>query len=132
MNSKKILIVDDNAVIIKTLSMKLKSKGYAVVSALDGVQAANAVRDDKPDLILLDISFPMEGLGGIPWDGFMIIEWLRRIEGASKIPIIIITGGDPKLYEEKSLAAGAAAFFHKPLNNDELLDTIQDIFSKPV
>ena len=54
----KVLIVDDNEVIIKTLSMKLKSSGYDVIAATDGSEAVSAARRDKPDLIVLDISFP--------------------------------------------------------------------------
>ncbi len=130
MNNKKILIVDDNAVIIKTLSMKLQSKGYIVASAVDGARAASAIRSNKPDLIVLDINFPQETVTGPTWDGFSIIEWIHRIEGTQNIPIIIITGDDPTIYKERLLTAGALAFFRKPINNDELLETIQKIFSK--
>ena len=133
MSPKKILVVDDNPVIIKTLSMKLKSNGYDVACAHDGAEASSAVRANKPDLILLDISFPPDAgnVGGVAWDGFLIIDWIRRIEGAQKIPIIIITGGDPKIYKERSMSAGVTAFFHKPINNDELLDVIQKTLDQP-
>lgn len=133
MSPKKILVVDDNPVIVRTISMKLKAKGYEVASALDGAAAAAQVRTNLPDLILLDISFPPDAanVSGVAWDGFLIIDWIRRIEAARKIPIIIITGGDPKLYKERSLEAGAVAFFHKPINNDELLDVIQKTLGTP-
>ena len=83
---KKILIVDDNEVILKTLSLKLTSAGYAVLTAIDGSAAVAAARRDKPDLILLDLSFPPDVAhgGGVPWDGFLIINWLRRIDEASR------------------------------------------------
>src|SRR5688572_6603246 len=68
---KKILIVDDDAVIIKTTSLKLKAQGYEVSSAMDASEAMTAVRQSRPDLILLDISFPPDV--GIDWDGFKII-----------------------------------------------------------
>ena len=55
---KKILVVDDNEVILKTLSLKLGSAGYSVVTAIDGSAAVACARREKPDLILLDISFP--------------------------------------------------------------------------
>lgn len=123
MNRKKILIVDDDAVILKSLVIKLSAKGYDVVPAMDGSQAVNAVRTQKPDLILLDLTFPPE-VSGVPWDGFRIMEWLKRIDDAAKIPIIVITGGDPAKNEEKARAAGATAFFHKPIVHDELFDVI--------
>ena len=127
MNPKRILVVDDNAVIIKTLSMKLQSAGYAVLAAMDGSEAVSAARRDKPDLIVLDISFPPDVAhgGGVAWGGFRIIEWLHRIDEAKNIPIVVITGGEASKYKERSLAAGAVAFFQKPINNEELLAVIQ-------
>jgi CheY-like chemotaxis protein len=126
MNGKKILVVDDNAVVTTTLSMKLKSAGYQVISAVDGTEAVNAARKDKPDLILIDISFPAdEGFGGVEWDGFKIIDWLRRIDEMKNVPIIVITGGEGEKNKARSLAKGAIAFFQKPIESKELLDVIQ-------
>jgi CheY-like chemotaxis protein len=122
---RRILVVDDNAIIVKTLSFKLKAAGYDVCPALDGASAVAAARKQRPDLILLDISFPTDVGGGVAWDGFLIIDWLRRIEEAKNTPIIVITGGDPVHYEKRSLAAGAVAFFHKPLDHDGLIDVVR-------
>ena len=122
---KKILIVDDDAVIIKTTSAKLKSQGYQVTAAVDAAEAVSAVRQDKPDLILLDISFPPD-VGSVDWDGFKIMAWLQRMDEAKNIPVIIITGGDPAKYKDRSLATGAVAFFHKPIEHDELLTVIAE------
>jgi CheY-like chemotaxis protein len=123
---RKILIVDDSVIVLKALSLKLKSKGYDVLTATDGSEAVSTARREKPDLILLDISFPPDVAhgGGVAWDGFLIMDWLRRMDEAKDIPIIIITGGDPEKLKDRSLAAGATAFFHKPLDNDELLGVI--------
>src|SRR5512136_2500361 len=120
MSRKKILVVDDNAVILKTISVKLAANGYNVVTAEDGGAAVSAVRREKPDLILLDISFPPDVAhgGGVAWDGFLIMNWLRRLEEGKNVPIIVITGGDPAKCKDKALAAGATGFFRKPVNND--------------
>jgi len=127
MNPKKILVVDDNAVIIRTLSMKLKSSGYDVLTASDGAEAVSTVRRERPDLILLDLSFPPDVAhgGGVAWDGFLIMNWLKRMDEAQGIPIIIITGGDGAQLKERSMAAGAVDFFQKPIDNDQLLNSIQ-------
>lgn len=127
MNPKKILVVDDNAVILRTLSMKLKSSGYEVLTAADGAQAVSTVRREQPDLILLDISFPPDVAhgGGVAWDGFLIMNWLKRMEEARGIPIIIITGGEDAQLKQRSLAAGAVDFFHKPIDNEELMAAVQ-------
>ena len=132
MNRKKILVVDDSFVILKTMSMKLTAHGYDVVTAEDGAGAVSAVRKGKPDLILLDLGFPPDVAhgGGVAWDGFTIMTWLRRLEEAKNIPIIVITGGDPETYKNRALAAGAVNFFHKPINNDELLTVIRETLAK--
>jgi len=124
---KRILVADASMIILKTLTMKLKASGYDVLTAQDGGTAVSIVRREKPDLILLDITFPPDVAhgGGVAWDGFLIMNWVRRMDEAKHIPIIIITGGDPAAYKNRSLAAGAAAFFHKPINNDELLAAIR-------
>ena len=127
-NRKRILIVDDSVVILRTLSMKLKSCGYDVLTAADGGTAVSVVRRERPDLILLDISFPPDVAhgGGVAWDGFLIMDWLRRLDEAKHIPVIIITGGDPEKLKDRALAAGAIGFFQKPINNDDLLASIRD------
>jgi two-component system, chemotaxis family, chemotaxis protein CheY len=126
---KRILIVDDDPVIIKTTSAKLKAHGYEVGAALDAAEAMSAVRQDKPDLILLDITFPPDVAhgGSVDWDGFKIISWLQRMDEAKDIPIIVITGGDPSKYRDRALNIGAAAFFNKPIQHDELLTVIRQI-----
>jgi CheY-like chemotaxis protein len=127
MNRKKILVVDDSPLILKVMSMKLTANGYDVVTAEDGGTAVSTVRQEKPDLILLDLTFPPDvgHGGGVAWDGFLIMQWLRRLEEAKHIPIIVITGGEPAKYKDRALAAGAVSFFHKPIDHDALLTVIQ-------
>jgi CheY-like chemotaxis protein len=122
---KKILVVDDNEVILKTISLKLQAAGYRAVTALDGAEAVSAVRKDSPDLILLDISFPADDVGGVEWDGFRIMAWLHRLEAVKKTPVIIITGGEDAKYKDRAVAAGAVAYFHKPIDHDDLLKVIR-------
>jgi CheY-like chemotaxis protein len=131
MNSQKILVVDDDAVVSRGLSVKLKAQGYEVLTASDGSEAVSTVRRDKPDLIILDITFPPDVAhgGGVPWDGFLIIQWLRRLDEGKNIPIIVITGGDALKYQDRALAAGAVAFYHKPVDDEELFGSIRDILA---
>jgi CheY-like chemotaxis protein len=127
MSRKKILIVDDSVLVLNLISLKLKANGYDVVTAEDGGTAVSTVRKERPDLILLDLSFPPDVAhgGGVAWDGFLIMDWLRRLEEAKHIPIIVITGGDPAQTKDRALAAGAASYFHKPIDNDALLAVIR-------
>jgi DNA-binding response OmpR family regulator len=121
---KKILVVDDDAVIVRAISLKLKAKGFQVFSAADGSEAVTVVRKDRPDLIVLDITFPPDP-GNVPWDGFRIMEWLHHMDESQRMPVIIITGGDTAKYKGRSDAIGATAFFKKPVNHDELIAVIE-------
>ena len=129
MGSHKILIVDDSAIILKAFSNKLQACGYDVLTAQDGGTAVNLARQQKPDLIILDINFPPDVAhgGGVAWDGFLIITWLRRMEEAKDTPVIIITGAEAAKYKQRALAAGAVDFFHKPVDPDELVTAIRRV-----
>jgi CheY-like chemotaxis protein len=122
--AKKILVVDDNEIIIKTITLKLQGAGYQVIAAMDGSEAVALARTENPDLILLDISFPTD-VGGVPWDGFRIMEWFHRLDAAKKIPVIVITGNEELKTRERATAAGAVAFFQKPLEHDYLLKVVR-------
>lgn len=128
MPSEKILVVDDDPVVVKALTMKLQSKGFATCSATDGAEAVKAVREQKPSLVLLDITFPPDV---VSWDGFRVMEWLRRLEEARNIPIIVISGGDPEKYKERAAQSGAVAYFRKPVDTEELVNTIRRVLGKP-
>ena len=125
--AKKILVVDDNEIILKTISLKLQGAGYQVFTALDGSEAVAAARRETPDLILLDINFPPD-VDGVPWDGFRIMEWFHRLDTSKKIPIIIITGLEDAKNKQRASAGGAVAFFHKPIDHDDLLKVIRATF----
>jgi CheY-like chemotaxis protein len=122
--AKKILVVDDNEIILKTVTLKLQGAGYRVVTAMDGAEAVAAARKEAPDLVLLDISFPPD-VGGVEWDGFRIMEWFHRLESVKKTPVIIITGGQDASFKQRAVASGALAFFHKPIDHDDLLKVIR-------
>ena len=121
---KKILVVDDNEVILKTVSLKLQGCGYQIITALDGSEAVAAARKETPDLILLDINFPPD-VDGVPWDGFRIMDWFHRLDPAKKIPIIIITGLEDLKNKERATSGGAVACFNKPINHDDLLKVVR-------
>ncbi len=134
MNPKKILVVDDSPIILRTLSMKLRSQGYTVLTAADGGSAVSLVRREKPDLIVLDINFPPDvgSGGGVQWDGFRIIDWLRRLEEARDVPTIIITGSTEAKYKELAVAAGAVGFFQKPIDHEKLVAAIREALGQNV
>lgn len=117
-------MVDDNEVVLKTITLKLQGAGYQVLTALDGSDAVAAARKEIPDLILLDLSFPPE-VAGVPWDGFRIMEWFQRLDTSRKIPIIVISGSEDPADRQRATQIGAVAYFKKPLEHDQLLKVIR-------
>ena len=137
-DGKKILVVDDDQIILKTLSITLISNGYQVFTAIDGPGAASIVSKERPDLILLDLMFPPDAanVGGALQDGFFIIEWLRSMGEAKDIPIIIISGDKSAKNKKNVTAAGVVGFFPKPIDRVALLAAIrtalgEDVDDKP-
>jgi CheY-like chemotaxis protein len=128
--AKKILVVDDNEIVLKTISLKLQGAGYQVLTALDGAVAVSMARKEAPDLIVLDLSFPPD-VAGVPWDGFRIMEWFHRLDAAKKIPIIVITGSEDPKDKERATSTGAVAFFQKPIEHDYLLKVVRATLGDP-
>lgn len=124
---KKILVVDDDQIILKTLTIALSCKGYQVLTAIDGPGAINVVNQNRPDLILLDINFPPDAanVGGALQDGFFIVEWLRRMGAAEDIPIILMSGDKSPKFKKRAQAAKVVGFFPKPIDHIALVAAIR-------
>ncbi len=124
---KRILIVDDNRVVLKVTAAKLQDYGYEVHTAEDGGGAISKLREVKPDMLLLDLNFPPDIAhgGGVPWDGLLLLSWLRRMTEAEHLQVIAITGGDLPDYKERCLEAGVLDIFLKPLDIEALVAMIR-------
>jgi CheY-like chemotaxis protein len=126
---KKILVVDDNPVVLKVLLLGLRSNGFEVFTAVDGPEAFSIVRREKPDLILLDLFFPPDAFqSGNTWDAFLIMHWLQRMDGtqARRTPVFVISGAEAREFKDRCLAAGASGYFQKPIKIPALVDAIQE------
>jgi two-component system, OmpR family, KDP operon response regulator KdpE len=133
--SKRILIVDDNPIILKVLSSALNARGYDVVTAIDGPEAFGIVGQEQLDLVLLDIFFPPDlPESNTTWDAFLIMTWLKRMGGfhAKDVPVIIMSGAKASVMKERCLAAGAVGYFQKPVRIPELLHQIQEVLCSRV
>jgi CheY-like chemotaxis protein len=100
--------------------------------AQDGSGAVSAARGSKPDLIVLDLFFPPDvgHGGGVAWDGFLILDWLRRTGGITDTPIIFATVGDPTEYVERARKAGVSGFFRKGGDIGELVGLIHHLLDE--
>lgn len=121
-NGRKILVVDDNPVVLKSFELKLKASGFDVATTWNAAEVASSAEKAGSEIIILDVNFPPTV--GFEWDGFAVVEWLRHFPELARIPVILISGEESAKYKEKALAAGAVAFFQKPVPYPELLATI--------
>ncbi|MGB9466014.1 MAG: response regulator [Candidatus Acidiferrum sp.] len=119
MPGKKIMIVEDENLQLTALARRLKSAGFEIVAARDGMTAISTARKELPDLILLDLGLPAG-------DGFVVLQRLQMLLNTGTIPIIVVSSRTPIGNRDAALKAGAIAYIHKPVNMDVLLKTINE------
>jgi DNA-binding response OmpR family regulator len=118
MPKPKILVVDDDPDLVKALRLRLRANNYEVATASDGYAAIATAQKERPALIILDLGLPVG-------DGFVVLERLQSSDTLAGVPVIVLSARDPQSNEERALKAGAAAFFQKPADNEELLNVIR-------
>jgi two-component system KDP operon response regulator KdpE len=114
----KILVVDDDPDLVRALRLRLRANNYEVSTASDGYTAIAQAQKERPALIILDLGLPVG-------DGFVVLDRLQNSDSLAGVPVIVLSARDPQMNEERALKAGASAFFQKPADNDELLNTIR-------
>ena len=113
MDKKKILIIDDDPVIVKYLEKLFNENGYDTIIAYDGLEADTIVEDVIPDLITLDIEMPKE------W-GPRVFRKLTQNKACKDIPVIVISGKSSADHAIRK----AVKFFSKPFDPDKLMETV--------
>lgn len=117
---KRILVVDDEPRMRRFVRMNLDLEGYEVLEADNGLIALEKVRDDMPDLVLLDVAMP-------EMDGF---ETLERIREVSAVPVIMLTVKNDEADRIKGLDLGADDYVTKPFSPRELLSRIRAVLRR--
>jgi DNA-binding response OmpR family regulator len=115
-----ILLVEDDATLAETLRYNLEREGYTVIGAGDGVTALELARQDKPDIVVLDVMLPR-------LDGFSVCRMLRK---ESAIPIIMLTARQDEVDRIAGLELGADDYLTKPFSVGELLARIRAILRR--
>ena len=122
--AKKILIIEDDKFLQKVINKKLSKEGYLVVMAIDGEKGLKAVKEEKPDLILLDIILP-------EMDGFEVLTKIKKDQELSKIPIIILSNLGAKEEIKKGLEAGADDYLIKAhFNPEEIVNRVEAVLGR--
>ena len=120
----RVLIIDDDPLVLKSISAVLKSIGCAVFEALSGEDALAVLKHNDLDLVVSDIRMP--GMSGIE-----VVRRIRSQENANRnVPVIIITGysGYEKYHDDKAL--GVIAVFQKPFDTEEFVKVVKKSISE--
>ncbi|MEQ1631271.1 MAG: response regulator [Planctomycetota bacterium] len=115
---RTVLIIEDEKLIIVSTQMVLEAAGFRVESATNGEDGIAKARSLSPDLILLDIMMP-----GI--DGWETLTRLKRDQATANVPVIIFTAREHARGHQKSAEMGAADYFRKPFEPDELIELVE-------
>jgi CheY-like chemotaxis protein len=115
--SRKVLVVDDDPAVRKSIDRVLTNKGYAVITAQNGEEALRKLNEEKYDLVYTDIRMP-----GI--DGLEVAEQVKARKPWT--PVVIITGYGTDAAEARAKAAGVSSFVHKPLSPEMIEDSARD------
>lgn len=118
--SKKIITVDDSPSVRKMVEFSLKSKGYVMGSAGDGLEALELMRQEPFDAVILDVNMPR-------MNGLEFLETMRNDENLAAIPVIMLTTEGQDEDRDKAMALGATAYIVKPFKPTQLLSLLEEI-----
>jgi two-component system alkaline phosphatase synthesis response regulator PhoP len=122
MNRKKVLIVDDEPG-VRQLVTKILSRDYTVIEARDGEEAINAVHNQKPGIVIMDMMMPK-------MDGLTACYAIKKDPATKGIPVVMLTAIDQELNKKLSTTVmGANKYMTKPFNAQELLETIKQLLN---
>ncbi len=119
-DSKKILIADDEPNIVISLEFLMKREGFQVSIANDGEAALEAIRNDSPDLVLLDVMMPKK-------TGFEVCQAVRSDPALATTQILMLTAKGRESEVAKGMAMGADAYMTKPFSTKELVARVREM-----
>ncbi len=118
-----VLVVDDERAIVKLIEANLRLENFQVITAMDGLQALQQVKEKKPDLIILDIMMPH-------MDGWQVLQRVRQDDELRDIPVVVLTArtGDADIIRGWEL--GADEYITKPFSPLALVKTVQMVLKQ--
>jgi two-component system alkaline phosphatase synthesis response regulator PhoP len=120
---KKVLIIEDDPSFLRAISHIVEKEGYSVTSASNGMKGLSMAKEEKPDLLILDVMLP-----GI--DGFEICNQLRNESQTAKLPIIMLSAKGQENDKATGLNVGADEYLTKPVERAVLLEKITTLLAK--
>src|SRR5690606_35778479 len=124
MSMKTVLLVEDQIEFLAVQKHYLERNGYQVLSAEDGVEAIRCARENRPNVILMDLSMPK-------LDGLTATRKLKEDPATSEIPVILLTAHAYGSAGRRAREAGCAAFVPKPCDPRRVLDEVMELIGPP-
>ncbi|QYX56049.1 response regulator [Roseovarius sp. SCSIO 43702] len=117
-----VLLIEDEPNIIEAIGFVLKRNGLTVRTHSNGVDAVEAVRRERPDVVILDVMLPGKS-------GFDILQELRQDDELGNIPVLMLTARGQKRDRDMAERAGASRYMTKPFANAAVLEAVQDLMN---
>ena len=125
MSKGRILVVDDEIYIVHILDFSLGMEGYEVITALDGEQALEKLKSERPDLIVLDIMMPK-------LDGYEVCKAIKSDPGTRHIPVILLSAKGRNVDQKLGFDVGADDYITKPFSPRKLVERINQLLGQTV
>ena len=125
MSKGRILVVDDEIYIVHILDFSLGMEGYEVITALDGEQALEKLKTEKPDLIVLDIMMPK-------LDGYEVCKAIKSSPETRHIPVILLSAKGRNVDQKLGFDVGADDYITKPFSPRKLVERINLLLGQTV
>ena len=125
MSKGRILVVDDEIYIVHILDFSLGMEGYEVITALDGEQALEKLKTEKPDLIVLDIMMPK-------LDGYEVCKSIKSSPETRHIPVILLSAKGRNVDQKMGFDVGADDYITKPFSPRKLVERINQLLGQSV
>ena len=120
--ARKILTCDDEKHIVRLIQVNLERQGYEVITASNGAECLEKVKEDRPDLIVLDVMMP-------EMTGFEVLDILKKDPETESIPVIMLTARAQDADVLRGWQSGVECYLTKPFNPMELIAFVKRIFS---
>ncbi|MCI5149837.1 MAG: hybrid sensor histidine kinase/response regulator [Candidatus Electrothrix sp. MAN1_4] len=116
----RVLIVDDSISVRKVVSNLITQQGWIPIAARNGIEAIEKIREEKPDIVLLDVEMPR-------MNGFEVLQALQAQPELRDIPVAMLTSRSAEKYQKKARELGARGFMNKPFKADEVISFIRSV-----
>ncbi|MBN1643732.1 MAG: response regulator [Dehalococcoidales bacterium] len=120
MSNKTILIADDEAHVVRSLTFVLQKAGYKVSSASNGEEALNQIRQARPDIVFLDVMMPKK-------NGYEVCEEIKKSPELKSTHVIILTAKGQESDKEQGIKAGADEFITKPFSPMDIVTKVKNL-----